>query len=65
MLWIGMPTITMVGGESLVSRMLPEMLAAAGLPELIVKSRKGYEAFANQLATNRQVVIDTCTIQYD
>jgi predicted O-linked N-acetylglucosamine transferase (SPINDLY family) len=52
-LWMGLPVLT-VPGESFASRMAASLLTAAGLPELIARSRADYESCAIALATDGQ-----------
>jgi len=49
-LWAGLPVLT-CSGDTYVGRMAGAVLTAAGLPELITTSLKGYESLAIRLAT--------------
>jgi predicted O-linked N-acetylglucosamine transferase (SPINDLY family) len=49
-LWAGLPVLTRLG-ESFVARVAGSLLNAIGLPELITRSAKEYEALALELAT--------------
>lgn len=49
-LWAGVPVIT-CSGEAFASRMAGSLLTAIGLPELITRDLKEYEALALKLAT--------------
>lgn len=50
-LWAGLPVLTQIG-ESFAGRMAASLLYAIGLPELISKTKKDYEALAVELAKN-------------
>jgi len=50
-LWTGLPVLTLAG-ESFASRMAASLVSAAGLPELIARSRADYERLAIELATH-------------
>lgn len=52
-LWSGLPVLTLPG-ESFASRMAASLLTAAGLPELIARSRADYERCAVELAADGQ-----------
>ena len=47
--WAGVPLVTCTG-DSMAARVATSVLAAAGLPELAVRSLADYEAFALSLA---------------
>jgi len=49
-LWAGLPVLT-CSGDTYIGRMAGAVLTAAGLPELITTSLKGYESLAIRLAT--------------
>jgi predicted O-linked N-acetylglucosamine transferase (SPINDLY family) len=51
-LWMELPLLTLTG-NSFAGRMAASVLRAIGLPELITTTRRGYEAMAVELATNR------------
>ncbi|MDA9788208.1 tetratricopeptide repeat protein [Amylibacter sp.] len=50
-LWAGLPIVTK-SGQSYTARMAGSMLNAIGLPELITKTEKDYEALILELATH-------------
>jgi len=52
-LWMGLPVLTLAG-ESFASRMAASLVSAAGLPELIARSRADYERCAIELAMDGQ-----------
>jgi predicted O-linked N-acetylglucosamine transferase (SPINDLY family) len=54
-LWAGLPLITKKG-EQFGARNAASFLNAIGLPELIVKTEKDYEALALELATNKPLL---------
>ena len=51
-LWAGLPVLTRIG-ETFAGRVGASLLAAIGLPELIVSTQQDYEAMAIDLAANR------------
>lgn len=56
-LWMGLPVLTRPG-EAFASRMSASLLAAVGLPELVVQSVEDYEALALRLARESALLGD-------
>ena len=56
-LWMGLPVLTRPG-EAFASRMSASLLAAVGLPELVVQSIEDYEALAMRLARDPGLLRD-------
>jgi protein O-GlcNAc transferase len=52
-LWAGLPVLTQIG-NGFAGRVAASLLDAAGLPELITRTREGYEALAIELALDKQ-----------
>jgi protein O-GlcNAc transferase len=52
-LWAGLPVVTQIG-NGFAGRVAASLLEAAGLPELITRTREEYEALAIDLALDRQ-----------
>ncbi len=52
-LWAGLPVLTCIG-DAFAGRVAASLLAAVGLPEMIVSSGQEYEKLAIQLATSAQ-----------
>lgn len=50
-LWAGLPVVSLMGG-SFASRVGASLLRSVGLPELVARSRSGYEDLALALATD-------------
>ena len=50
-LWAGLPVLTRIG-DTFAGRVAASVLAAVGLPELIVATQEAYEATAIDLAAN-------------
>jgi hypothetical protein len=47
-------------GNSFAGRVAGSLLSAVGLPELITRTRAGYEALATELALDKQTLSDIC-----
>lgn len=56
-LWTGLPVLTCPGG-TFVGRVAGSLLRTAGLPELVVRNLKEYEALALRLARNDRALRD-------
>lgn len=54
-LWAGVPLVTYLG-STFAGRVGASILKAAGLPELVATSLKGYEVWAEKLATDRALL---------
>jgi protein O-GlcNAc transferase len=52
-LWAGLPVVTQIG-NGFAGRVAASLLEAAGLPELITRTREDYEALAIGLALDKQ-----------
>ncbi|QOG22474.1 hypothetical protein FOM02_39525 [Bradyrhizobium sp. SEMIA] len=52
-LWAGLPVLTQIG-NGFAGRVAASLLDAAGLPELITRTREGYEALAIEPALDKQ-----------
>jgi predicted O-linked N-acetylglucosamine transferase (SPINDLY family) len=54
-LWAGLPVLTQIG-ETFAGRVAASLLAAAGLPELIVQTPEQFDAMAIELATRPETL---------